>query len=171
MERSQEISVRVLKYDGSDYRHWSGAITRQDGPFIELSAAFSMDAYHPLLGDIPRGTRLIEYYWLDRWYNVLKFLNDDESTRHFYCNVTTPPKLDNQVLTYVDLDIDVLALPDLSFHVLDEDEFETNAKRYGYSEEDKLRARSAVDELIAMIERRQFPFVLDSSSVPSAVNK
>ena len=153
-----EISVRVLKYDGSDYRRWSGKVVRLANSLIELDAAFSMDAYHPLLGDIPRGTRLLEYYWLDRWYNVLRFLNDDGSTKHFYCNVTTQPELCEGVLTYVDLDIDILALPDLSYQVLDLDEFEVNAARYHYSEATKLQVRGAVDELIRLIETRAFPF-------------
>ena len=161
---SQEISVRVLKYDGSDYRQWSGVLSRRDDTLIELDAAFSMDAYHPLLGQIPRGTRLIEYYWLDRWYNVLKFLNDDDSTRHFYCNITTPPKLAGQTLTYVDLDIDVLALPDLTYQILDLDEFEANAEAFGYSEEVHKHAHEAVEELEQMIAARKFPFCLDQNN-------
>ena len=155
---NDEISVRVLKYDGSDYRRWSGKIARRAASLVQLDAAFSMDAYHPLLGEIPRGTRLIEYYWLDRWYNVLRFLNDDGSTRHFYCNITTPPQLEGGLLTYVDLDMDVLALPDLSYQVLDLDEFEVNAERYGYPKEVRINARAAVSELISLIEARAFPF-------------
>ena len=162
---TDEISVRVLKYDGSDYRRWAGRLTRRADSLIELDAAFSMDAYHPLLGEIPRGTRLIEYYWLDRWYNVLKFLNDDASTRHFYCNITTPPQLKDGLLTYVDLDIDVLALPNLSYQVLDLDEFETNAKRYGYVKEVRINAHAAVDELISLIEARAFPFSISAGEL------
>ena len=148
----------MLKYDGSDYRQWSGTVSRREGSLLQLDAAFSIEVSHHSLGLISRGTRLVEYYWLDRWYNVLRFLNDDLSTRFFYCNVTTPPKLENELLTYVDLDIDILALPDLSYEVLDLDEFEANAGRYGYDEEIKLRSQAAVDELKSMIEARAFPF-------------
>src|SRR5262249_36735286 len=117
-----------------------------------------------------RGTRLDEYYWLDRWYNILRFLNDDGSTRFFYCNITTPPKLENGVLTYVDLDIDVLALPDLSYEVLDLDEFDQNARRYGYSDELKIKADTAVKELTSMIDARVFPFGVEFPFVSSVVN-
>lgn len=148
----------MLKYDGSDYRQWAGSLSRRDGSLLQLDAAFSIDVSHELLGQIRKGTQLVEYYWLDRWYNVFRFLHPDGSTRLFYCNVSTPPKLDGQLLTYVDLDIDILALPDLSYEVLDADEFEINAARYGYAEEIKLRAQEAVDELKSMIEARVFPF-------------
>ena len=98
------------------------------------------------------------------------FLKDDGSARLWYCNINTPPELNGETLTYIDLDIDILVQPDFSFQVLDEDEFETNAGLYGYSPEEKLRARSAVDELIAMIEQHYFPFVVESSPVSTIVS-
>ena len=127
-----------------------------------LDAEFEFDVQHHLLGDIPRGTRTIEYYWLDRWYNVFRFLKADGSTRLYYCNVNMPPKLEGDALTYIDLDIDILVQPDLSYRVLDLDEFAANAGRYGYSEEIKFQADAAVAELISMIETRQFPFADNS---------
>jgi len=62
------------------------------------------------------------------------------------------------VLTYIDLDIDILVQPDLSYQVLDLEEFAENAARYGYSEEIKRQAHAAVATLISMIETCQFPF-------------
>ena len=155
---SERITVKVQKYDGSDYREWSGVLSRRDGSLLQLEAAFSIDVSHELIGQTRRGTRLVEYYWLDRWYNIFRFLHPDGSTRLFYCNVTMPPKLEHQLLTYVDLDIDILVLPDFSYDILDADEFEANAARYGYGEEIKLRSEESVDELMSMIASREFPF-------------
>ena len=153
-----DVTVRVLKYDGAEHRRWSAKLARREGSLIVLDAAFEFEVQHHLLGDIQRGTRTIEYYWLDRWYNVFRFLKGDGSTRLFYCNVNTPPKFENEVLTYIDLDIDILVQPDLSYQVLDLEEFAENAARYGYSEEIKRQAHAAVATLISMIETRQFPF-------------
>ena len=167
MEAAKEITVRVLKHDGSEYRRWQARLSRRYEEQIILDAEFDVDVSHELLGEIKRRTKTVEYYWLDRWYNVFRFLKDDGSTRLWYCNVNTPPQFEGDTLTYIDFDIDILVQPDFSFQVLDEDEFEINAKTYGYSQEEKSRARSAVDELIAMIGRQQFPFVLETSSVSS----
>ena len=93
-----------------------------------LDAEFDADVSHHLLGEIKRGTRLIEYYWLDRWYNVFRFLSDNGSTRLYYCNVNRLPSFDGHVLTYVDLDIDVIVQPDFSYDVLDIAEFEANSE-------------------------------------------
>ena len=158
MEASKQITVRVLKYDGTEYRRWNARLARRDGPLIVLDAEFEYDVDHSLLGRISRGTRTAEYYWLDRCYNVFRFIDDDGRTRLYYCNVNTPPHFDDEVLSYVDLDIDVLVQPDLSYRVLDLEEFETNAIRYAYSDDIRKNAQAAVSELIEMIESKQFPF-------------
>jgi protein associated with RNAse G/E len=159
----QELTVRVLKYDGAEHRRWDARMSRQEGALIVLDAEFDFDVEHHLLGQISRGTRTIEFYWLDRSYNVFQFLESDGRTRLWYCNVNSPPTFADGVLTYIDLDIDILVQPDLSYQVLDLEEFAANAARYGYSEEIKRQAPAAVDELILMIETRQFPFGETSS--------
>ena len=154
----EQITVRVLKHDGSEYRHWNATIAQRKGALIVLDAEFESHVQHQLLGDIPRGTRTIEYYWLDRWYNIFQFLDYQGATRWYYCNVGAPPTVDGEVLSYVDLDIDILVQPDYSYAVLDLDEFEKHAELFGYDDETKRQVRTAVDELISMIEARQFPF-------------
>ena len=157
---SKQITVRVRKYDGTEYRQWSARLARREESLIVLDAEFDCDVEHESLGMIPQGTRTVEFYWLDRWYNVFRFLEEDGGTRLWYCNVGTPATLDDGVLTYVDLDIDVLVQPDLSYEVLDIDDFERNAEGFCYSEETRRRAHQAVDELRLIIETRQFPFTL-----------
>ncbi len=166
MERPDQLTVRVLKYDGTEYRRWSARLWRREGSLLVLDAEFEDDVQHDLLGAIESGTRTIEYYWFDRWYNIFRFMKDDNATRLYYCNINMPPSLKDNVLTYIDLDIDVLVQPDFSYQVLDLDEFESNAERYGYSEEVKSQAQAAVDELVSMIVTRQFPFI-ESASSPS----
>jgi protein associated with RNAse G/E len=164
---SRSITVRVLKHDGSEYRRWKAQLSRREGDLIVLDAEFDVDVSHELLGEIKRNTRTVEYYWLGRWYNVFRFLNEDSGTRLWYCNVNTPPRLEGDMLSYVDLDIDLLVQPDFSIQVLDEDEFEANSELYGYSDDEKSHARAAVEELVAMIEQCHFPFVLEPPSVSS----
>lgn len=62
------------------------------------------------------------------------------------------------MLTYVDLDIDVLVDPDGSYRVLDLEDFEENARNYNYPPDIQNEARRALEELIALIETRAYPF-------------
>lgn len=144
----EELVVRVLKYDGRERRRWPARVAKQDGPLIVLDAVFDEEIQHDLLGRIASGTISTEYYWLDRWYNVFRF---DE---RFYCNVTKPPSFAESILTYVDLEIDVLVESDFSYRILDLEDFE----KFSYPSDVKHNARAALDELINLVETRSFPF-------------
>ncbi len=125
---------------------------------LVLEGKFDADIEHDLLGTIVSGTRSLEYYWLDRWYNVFRFSRPNGELRNYYCNVNVPPSFNGGILSYVDLDLDILVAPDFSFQILDAKDFERNAEVYGYDDEIRANAQRALEELVAMIERRSFPF-------------
>ena len=68
------------------------------------------------------------------------------------------PTLQNNILNYVDLDIDVLVKKDLTFEVLDINEFKTNSIKYNYPKEIKIKAEDSLSELRSLIKNREFPF-------------
>ena len=152
------ITVRAYKQDGSEHRTWQAQVVKQEGSLLVLNAEFLEEVQHNLLGTIPLGTLSVEYYWLDRWYNIFRFHKADGTVRNYYCNVNTPPEFDGQDLKYIDLDIDILVGNDFSYAVLDLDEFESNAVRYRYSPEIRFKAHQALGELRTLIETRSFPF-------------
>ena len=152
------IIVRACKFDGREHRRWRARLSRVEASLLVLDATFDEEVNHPLLGHIARGTLSLEYYWLDRWYNIFRFSEPDGTLRNYYCNVNAPPTFDGRVLEFVDLDMDVLVAPDLSYRILDEDEFEEHARLYNYPLEVKRSARVALAELIGLILTRQFPF-------------
>ena len=154
----ETIIVRACKYDGREHRRWTAQLLKQEGPALVLDAYFPEEVKHDLLGTIAAGTHSLEYYWLDRWYNIFRFAQPGGELRNFYCNVNVPPVIENDVLSYVDLDLDILVAPDYSYQILDAEDFEQNAKLYGYPDEVCTNARQAVDELVSMIEAREFPF-------------
>ena len=152
------IVVSALKYDGREHRRWPARIATTDGPLLVLDAVFDEEVQHDLLGTIASGTVSTEYYWLDRWYNVFRFSDSNQTLRNFYCNINQPPSFDGRLLSYIDLDIDVLVAPDLTYKILDVDDFEANARRYGYPDHVQAKARAALAELTRLIEARSFPF-------------
>ena len=152
------ITVSACKYDGKEHRRWRAQVARRDQSLIVLDAKFEEEVRHELLGTIARGTVSVEYYWLDRWYNIFRFLEPTGELRNYYCNVNVPPTFDGRVLTYIDLDIDILVAPDLSYQILDEGEFEDNAKRFKYPADVRHCAHQAQYEMVTLIESREFPF-------------
>lgn len=155
---SPDITVRTFKYDGREHRHWRAKIMRRLDSLIVLDAEFENEVRHPLLGTVERGTKSVEYYWLDRWYNVFRFQHPTGRLLNFYCNINVPPVLVGETLSYIDLDVDILVSPDLSYTILDEDEFAANAVRYNYPNSIKEQSLQALKELSGLIETSQFPF-------------
>lgn len=158
VECGRPVEVRSCKYDGRVHRVWEASVTHVEGSLVVLEGSFAEEVRHPLLGHILRGTHSTEYYWTDRWYSVFRFREPEGALRNYYCNVNAPAVFDKDVLTFVDLDIDLLVAPDFSTRILDEDEFEMNAARYAYPQEFRARVGCAVEELLALVARRAFPF-------------
>jgi len=155
---SGEIVVRACKFDGRVHREWKARLVRQHDSLLVLDARFAEEIRHPLLGVIEKGTRSIEYYWTDRWYNIFRFENASGRLRNYYCNINIPAELDTGRLSFVDLDVDVLVHPDFSYEILDEEEFETNSLLYNYPPEVRHKAQEALLALLELIVNRRFPF-------------
>lgn len=154
----QAVNVRALKFDGRVHREWQARLVARHESLVVVAGVFEEEIRHPLLGRIARGTESVEYYWTDRWYSVFRFSEPSGSLRNYYCNINQPAKFDGRVLSFVDLDIDVLVAPDLSYRVLDEEEFILHAARYDYPASVRETVPRALAELIDLIERRDYPF-------------
>ena len=155
---TEEIVVRSCKHDGRVHRSWPARVARREGSLIVLDAFFAEEIQHTLLGTIEAGTLSTEFFWTDRWYSVFRFQSPEGRLLKFYCNINTPPTLEPGALTFVDLDVDVLVQPDLTYEVLDEDEFERHAELYRYPSLYRSNVQKALDELRHLIENRRFPF-------------
>lgn len=146
------------KFNNVVHRSWKARLIGQEGNLINFVGEFENTVNHKQLGIIGRGTVSYEFYWLDRWYNVFRFHEHDGAFRNFYANINLPPKFDNDVLDYVDLDIDLMIFGDLSYQILDLDEFEENIKLFSYPKDLQENVGKSLKELIFMVENRVFPF-------------
>ena len=156
--RNQHITVNARKYDLIVRKSWKCRLVERADPLLVLIGEFDSEVSHAGLGSIARGTVSQEFYWLDRWFNVFRFSEPDGSFRNFYCNITMPPKFENDVLDYVDLDIDVIMWPDGRVDTLDMDDFESNSIRFGYPDDVRENALDSLSELQRTIDASEFPF-------------
>ena len=153
------IQIRATNYDGSP--HWSHAaeLIEQAGGLLVTRTTMGVEVLTERgVWHSPYDTN--GHYWPDRWFNVIR-LHKDGRLNGFYCNIATPATFDGANLGYVDLQLDVRVFvsdDEWSYTVLDADEFDEARKRYQYPDELIVRCRRAVDEVIELIESRQFPF-------------
>ncbi len=165
MPEAFEITVNSCKQDGRVNRSWPATLKRREGTLLVLEGVFTEEVRHPFIGTIEAGTLSTEFYWTDRWYSIFRFGKPDGSLLKFYCNLNTPPSLEAGLLSYIDLDVDVLVEPDFSYTVLDEEEFEHHAEVYGYPPLYRARVREALAEIFRLIDARSFPFSINLNFV------
>jgi uncharacterized protein len=101
---------------------------------------------------------LLEYYFKQKWYNVWHICEQNSGINHIYANITMPATLQDNVLTWIDLDLDLRVHLDGSLELLDEDEFVENSVRFAYPPSVIEQARAAVDELTVCYQQQRFPF-------------
>jgi hypothetical protein len=107
------------------------------------------------------GDTLHEFFSPRHWFNVFSVFAPDGELRGWYANVTYPARLDPttepSTLSWHDLYLDVVGLPDGQLVVRDEDELAAA----GVAARDPALATAiaaARDELVGRLRRRAFPF-------------
>lgn len=158
IEPNRQILINSRNFNGVIKRSWKADFIEQHGSLLTFVGVFENEVRHPKLGVIRPGTISYEYYWLDRWYNVFRFHEPDGELRNYYCNLNLPPTLENNVLDYIDLEIDVLVSTNFETEILDRDEFDENSKSFGYPPDLIKKTLATLDELLKVIETRTFPF-------------
>lgn len=150
------ILVASTKYDGSPHYEFEADLVGADGPLIRCLDR----AGTPWVGY--RGEGRIRYeatvlYFTDRWYNVSHF-HEPAGPRgmEWYVNIGFPASLEDGVLRWVDLDIDVI-LDRSGVRVDDEDEFEEHRHRFGYPDDVVERVLATRDEVLRLAESGAFP--------------
>jgi protein associated with RNAse G/E len=158
VQSNPQVIINSRKFDGKIQRSWKADFIEKHDSLLFLVGKFEEEIRHSKLGIIRRGTISYEYYWLDRWYNIFKFHEPGGELRNFYCNLNLPPQFENNILDYVDLEIDVLVSKNFEVEILDREEFDENSKLFGYSEHIIAKTFETLDELLKIIESRAFPF-------------
>ena len=128
----QPFRVNSRKFDLSLRRSWTTCLLGRSDDRLTLEGFFEDDILHPDLGLIAKGTRSVETFLFDRWYNYFVFYEPTGPLRNYYINISMPPNVSDGVVDYVDLDIDLIVWPDGRVEILDVEEFEENGRLYGY---------------------------------------
>lgn len=149
--------ITVLKLDehGAEKIRYDGRVIARGETWVCLQAPFSVDSADLGAVVFRRGDRFTEWFFTDRWYNIFRV--EDAKTQQlkaWYCNITRPAQISEEVVMSEDLALDVLVLPDGAFYLLDQDEFAA----LNLPEAQRHAALAAVDELKTMVADRLPPF-------------
>lgn len=143
-EAVPRIKVQKKNPAGELMYEYEGVLLSRDENSVKLEALF--DRADMPFQDIvfKTGDRFVEYYFTDRWYNI--FVIHDRATdeiKGWYCNVGKPALIEDGLVSYVDLALDLWVSADGRQKVLDEDEFHA----LQLDDELRTRARQGLEEL------------------------
>ncbi len=158
-----ELRVVKLAPDGSWVTDYPGCVLGGPAvsPWLAVAArwttsSIALDGLRFIPGDL-----LHEYFSPVDHFNVFAIFSPAGQLRGWYANVTYPTRLDlttaPPTLIWHDLYLDVIALPDGSVHVRDEDELDAAHLR----QSDPALYRGILasrDQIISLWRRRTYPF-------------
>jgi predicted RNA-binding protein associated with RNAse of E/G family len=150
------ITVRKRDQTGLVTWEYTGLVLARSQDFVRLEARFNRPDM-PFQGTtLKRDDRFVETFYTNRWYNIFEIHDrDDDATKGWYCNVGHPARWDApDVISYIDLALDLWVTPGGAQTVLDEDEFENMA----LDKTTRERALAALAELRKLFKSKQPTF-------------
>ena len=169
MDPGADIVVRKRKFDGSVKSEWSG----------ELLPTLS-DGWVSVLHDPPRHLKrsageieevratFVRCFWVDRPLAVLLEYGDDGRFVSAKCDASLPAEMLDRVISFTDLDLDLIVDATLSCHIRDEGTFDRRRRTMSYSAATVHEARTGLGFAARLVEELAFPFDASMRSLPRA---
>ncbi len=151
----RRIKVQKKNPAGQLMYEYEGEVVRHEEHSIVLKALFDR-ADMPFMDVVFKtGDFFVEYYYTDRWYNIFTITDrEDGKVKGWYCNVGMPAVIEDGVVSYVDLALDLWVSTSGKQTVLDEDEFE----KLGLDVELRTSALRGLNELKALFKNNNPSF-------------
>ena len=122
------IKVQKKNLSGEVTVEYEGDVLRRNENSVTLEALFTREDMPFMDVIFKKGDRFVEYYFTDRWYNIFTIHDrEDGKVKGWYCNIGKPAEIEDGIVSYVDLALDLWISADGKQTVLDEDEFEALA--------------------------------------------
>ena len=115
------VKIQSYKHNGSIHRVWEETMV------LKSTSSMLIGANDRVLVTESDGrtwhTRepAIAFFTANYWFNVICMLRNDGI--HYYSNISSPYVFDEGAVKYIDYDLDIKVFPDMTYKILDEDEF------------------------------------------------
>ena len=121
------MKITILKKNLAGEVTWQyeGRVIRYEPNAVVLEALFNRPDMPFMDVILKKDDRFVETFYIDRWYNIFEIHDrDDGRIKGWYCNIGKPAVLEDGIVSYIDLALDLWVSGDGKQTVLDEDEFE-----------------------------------------------
>ncbi len=151
-----ELKIHCYKHNGRFHRGWEEALV------------LHIDEEKIIVGN--NKTKVVEsdgrshktkepaviVFYKEKWYNVFGQLK--KKGLFYKCNIATPYLIDDNVIKFIDYDLDLKVFPDGSFKVLDRNEYKYHKKIMNYSDDLDKVLKFELSNLIDLKRKEIGPF-------------
>ena len=153
-ETARRITVLKKNLAGEVTWQYDGTVLRQEPNAVILEALFNRPDMPFMDIVLKENDRFVETFYSDRWYNIFEIYDrDDGRIKGWYCNIGKPAVIEDGIVSYVDLALDLWVSADGRQTVLDEDEFEA----LGLDDELKACALAGLQDLKRLFGTKKPP--------------
>lgn len=155
-EIGADIQIKSYKHNGNLHRVWDSTLILKGTERVIIGANDKTPVTeHDGRTWITREPAIC-YFHAEHWFNVIGMLREDGI--HYYCNLSSPFLYENKSLKYIDYDLDIKVFPDMTYELLDEDEYEEHKLQMNYPKVINQILYHNIDLLKHWIHQRKGPF-------------
>ena len=155
-ENGAEIQIHSYKHDGHLHRVWENNFVLKRTESVVIGANDKTQVIESDGRAWVTREPAIFYFHTDYWFNVIGMVRSDGI--HYYCNISSPYIFEQGTLKYIDYDLDVRIYPDMTFELLDEDEYAEHKEQMKYPDLLEPILYQNLDQLYVWIRQRKGPF-------------
>jgi len=148
--------IHSYKHDGSIHRAWQNAIVLKSTKDELILANRKTEVLESDGRTWFTREPAIIYFFKERWFNIIGMFKEDGI--FYYCNLSSPYVVDDGVVKYIDYDLDLKVFPDMSYKILDREEFIYHKQIMDYPKDIEDILEEELERLIEMVNNREEPF-------------
>lgn len=154
-----KMQIQSYKHNGQLHRIWENSTVLKATETIVIGANDRTQVTESDGRTWVTREPAICYFHAKHWFNIIGMLRDDGI--HYYCNISSPFVYDDEALKYIDYDLDVKVYPDMTYDLLDEDEYEDHRQKMNYPVVLDRILHNNIEYLLRWVRQRKGPFAPD----------
>lgn len=158
-EPGSRIEIQSYKHNGTLHRVWESSLVLKGTETIVIGANDRTQVRESDGRTWMTREPAICYFHSEKWFNVIGMIRTDGI--HYYCNISSPFVYDEEALKYIDYDLDIKVFPDMTYELLDVDEYEAHQRLMGYPLALDKILKDNLNSLKHWIHQRKGPFAPD----------
>ena len=155
---NEKVKISVYKYNKKLHYSWDTYLIESTDEYILVRGESGRNLNHYTKNKVFKiPTQSLEYFSLTEGFtvNIDIYPNGD---LEYYCNIALPAEYKDNIIRFIDLDIDIVKRPGEDWKIVDYDEFLSNSRLFKYPDDIVKFAEASTEKLQDKIRENTFPF-------------